>query len=71
VTVARFAMKAGNRSAAAAIVVAVIAQILLGIATLLSGVEIGIAVAHQAMATILLGTLIWGCHALGHGPRPA
>jgi cytochrome c oxidase assembly protein subunit 15 len=71
VTVARFAMKAGNRSAAAAIVVAVIAQILLGIATLLSGVEIGIAVAHQAMATILLGTLIWACHALGHGPRPA
>ncbi|HEY0314878.1 MAG TPA: COX15/CtaA family protein [Sphingomonas sp.] len=72
VTVAGFAMKAGNRPAAAAIVVAVVAQILLGIATLLSGVEIGIAVAHQAMATILLGTLIWGGHALGYaGARPA
>jgi cytochrome c oxidase assembly protein subunit 15 len=68
VTVARFAMKAGNRPAAIAIVVAVGAQILLGIATLMSGVAIPIAVAHQAMATILLGTLIWGGHALGRMP---
>jgi hypothetical protein len=28
-------------------------------------VQIEIAVAHQAMATILLGTLVWGSHALG------
>ncbi|WBO21129.1 COX15/CtaA family protein [Sphingomonas abietis] len=65
VTVARLAMKAGHRPAAIAIVVAVVAQILLGIATLLTGVDIPIAVAHQAMATILLGALIWGSHALG------
>jgi cytochrome c oxidase assembly protein subunit 15 len=65
VMVARFADRAGNRPAAAAIVIAVVAQILLGIATLLTGVEIPIAVAHQAVATILLGTLIWGGHALG------
>jgi cytochrome c oxidase assembly protein subunit 15 len=65
VTVARFAMKAGHNRVAAAIVVAVVAQILLGVATLLSGVRIEVAVAHQAMATILLGTLIWGSHSLG------
>jgi cytochrome c oxidase assembly protein subunit 15 len=71
VAVAHFARQAGNRRAATAIVVVVITQILLGIATLLSGVRIEIAVAHQAMATILLGTLIWGSHALGNGPAPA
>lgn len=64
--VASFAKRAGGNRAATAMVVAVIAQILLGIATLLTGVRIEIAVAHQAMATILLGTLIWGSHALGH-----
>ncbi|WP_454886819.1 COX15/CtaA family protein [Sphingomonas oryzagri] len=65
VAVARFAKQKGNRPAATAIVVAVIVQILLGIATLLTGVRIEVAVAHQAVATILLGTLIWGSHALG------
>ncbi len=63
--VAHFARKAGNRPAAIAIVAAVVIQILLGIATLLSGVAIPIAVAHQAVATLLLGTLVWGGHALG------
>ncbi|WP_019834324.1 COX15/CtaA family protein [Sphingomonas sp. PR090111-T3T-6A] len=71
VMVARFARQAGNRRAAAAIVVAVVAQILLGIATLLTGVDIPIAVTHQAVATILLGTLIWGGHALGQEPQAA
>jgi cytochrome c oxidase assembly protein subunit 15 len=71
VMVARFARKAGNRPAAIAIVVAVVVQILLGIATLLTGVNIPIAVAHQAVATILLGTLIWGGHALGREPAAA
>lgn len=70
VAVARHAMKAGNRAAAVAMVAAVVTQILLGIATLLSGVRIDIAVAHQAVATVLLGTLIWGGHALGR-PRDA
>ncbi|NIJ34377.1 COX15/CtaA family protein [Sphingomonas oligoaromativorans] len=71
VMVARFARQAGNRQAAAAIVVAVVVQILLGIATLLTGVDIPIAVTHQAVATILLGTLIWGGHALGREPKAA
>ena len=65
VMVARFARNAGDRAAATAIVGIVVVQILLGIATLLSGVDLPIAVAHQAGATLLLGALVWGGHALG------
>jgi cytochrome c oxidase assembly protein subunit 15 len=71
VMVAYFALRGGNRVAAIAIGVAVVAQILLGIATLLSGVQIDLAVAHQAMATLLLGAVVWGSHALGRSERPA
>jgi len=63
--VAREAMKRGNKLPCAAIAVAVVAQITLGIATLLSGVDLPIAVAHQAMATLLLGATVWGSHAIG------
>jgi heme a synthase len=63
--VAREARKRGGTGATAAIAVTLVLQILLGIATLLSGVEIEIAVAHQAMATLLLGSLVWGGHVLG------
>ena len=40
-------------------------QILLGIETLLSGVAIPIAAAHQAVAVLLLGTLVLSAHKLG------
>jgi len=63
--VAHFAAKTGARTAAVAIAAAVTAQILLGIATLMSGVAIPIAVAHQATGTLLLGALLWGGHAIG------
>ncbi len=53
---------------AIAVVVAVTVQILLGIATLLSGVELWIAVAHQAMAAVLLATFVVAAHALGRPP---
>ncbi|WP_337137653.1 MULTISPECIES: COX15/CtaA family protein [Sphingomonas] len=43
----------------------VILQIALGIATLLSGVWIVIAVAHQANAALLLVATVWAAHALG------
>jgi heme a synthase len=65
--VARQAATLGSRAPALLIAVALIAQILLGILTLLSGVAIPIAVAHQAVATILLGALVWGGHVLGRG----
>jgi heme a synthase len=62
------AMKAIERRQpvqAAAMLGAVLAQILLGIATLVSGVELVIAVAHQAMAAVLLAAIIAAAHGLG------
>jgi cytochrome c oxidase assembly protein subunit 15 len=50
---------------AAMVAGAVCAQIMLGILTVLSGVQLDIAVAHQGMAVLLLGAVITAAHALG------
>jgi cytochrome c oxidase assembly protein subunit 15 len=55
----------GFRQEAALLAGAVVAQILLGILTLLSGVQIDIAVAHQGMAVLLLGAMLAAAHRLG------
>jgi cytochrome c oxidase assembly protein subunit 15 len=55
----------GVRRSAGALAVLVGMQIVLGIATLLSGVEIHIAVAHQAVAVLLLAAAVAASHALG------
>jgi cytochrome c oxidase assembly protein subunit 15 len=47
---------------------AVLLQILLGILTLLTGVRLGIAVSHQAMAALLLAAIIVVAHRLGERP---
>jgi cytochrome c oxidase assembly protein subunit 15 len=57
----------GYQAAAIAVAVTVTLQILLGIATLLSGVELWIAVAHQAMAALLLAAIVAAAHGLGSG----
>jgi cytochrome c oxidase assembly protein subunit 15 len=44
---------------------AVCTQVLLGILTVLSGVQLDIAVAHQGMAVLLLGAVITASHGLG------
>ncbi|HEX8526858.1 COX15/CtaA family protein [Allosphingosinicella sp.] len=54
----------GQRAASAALAAAVFLQVQLGILTILSGVEIGIAVAHQAMAAVLLGAVLFAAHRL-------
>ena len=59
------AMRGGLVVPGAAVLAAVALQILLGIATLLTGVELWIAVAHQGMAAILLGSIVWTAHRLG------
>jgi len=41
------------------------AQISLGVETLLSGVQLPIAVAHQATAALLLAAMIWAAHGVG------
>jgi cytochrome c oxidase assembly protein subunit 15 len=44
---------------------AVVAQIVLGVLTVISGVLIEVAVAHQGMAVLLLGAMVTAAHRLG------
>jgi len=55
----------GYRIDGAALIGALFAQILLGILTILSGVQIDIAVAHQGMAALLLAATVTVAHRLG------
>lgn len=65
VMLALIARRHGVHAPAALMVGAVALQILLGIATLLTGVELPLAVAHQAMAALLLAAVVITAHALG------
>ncbi|MFT3977277.1 MAG: COX15/CtaA family protein [Sphingomonas bacterium] len=58
------ALKAG-RPVGTVVVLLVVLQVSLGIATLLSGVQIGVAVAHQANAALLLIAAVAAAHTLG------
>ena len=51
-----------DRRASIAIHAAFGTQILLGIATVLTGVALGLAVLHQAVAAALLAATVWGAH---------
>ncbi len=55
----------GLKVQAQAVLFATVFQVMLGIATILSGVEIWLGVSHQAMAAILLGAIVWCAHGLG------
>ena len=44
-------------------------QILLGIATVLTGVAVSLAVLHQAVGAALVAATVWGAHVHGSGPR--
>jgi len=57
-----------ERAASIAIHIAVGIQIVLGIATVMSGVWIYLAVAHQLTGALLLVTTVWAAHVLGR-PR--
>lgn len=61
------AIKARRRWRAAPVVILLLValQIVLGIATLLSGVALPIAAAHQAVAVLLLASLVVAAHRLG------
>jgi len=61
------AWRAGRRRLGEALALAVSVQVLLGIYTILSGVEIHVAVAHQGMAALLLAAVVATAHALGEG----
>jgi len=68
VLVAWRAWRAGHQGAALALLGAVAVQIVLGIATILSGVELWIGVAHQGMAAVLLAALLAAAHRAGERP---
>ena len=63
------ARRAGHGTAGAAVVALVLLQIALGIATLLSGVEIVVAVAHQLNAALLLVASVTAAHAVSAARR--
>jgi heme a synthase len=57
--------QAGGRIESIAIHSAFGTQILLGIATVMTGMNIAIAVLHQAVGAIVVATTVWGAHRLG------
>ena len=65
VVLARRTRKAGSRAASVAIHSAFGVQILLGIATVMTGVNIILAVSHQAVGALLVAATVWGAHVLG------
>jgi heme a synthase len=57
--------KAGARQQSIAIHAALGVQIILGIATVMTGMNIILAVLHQAVGAILVAATMWGAHRLG------
>ena len=55
----------GARAASIAVHAAFGTQIVLGIATVLSGIAIWLAVLHQATGALLVAATVWGAHELG------
>jgi cytochrome c oxidase assembly protein subunit 15 len=69
IMLARRTRKAGVRSASIAIHSAFGVQILLGIFTVMTGMNILLAVSHQAVGALLVAASVWGAHVIGtpHG----
>jgi cytochrome c oxidase assembly protein subunit 15 len=65
VVLSRAARRAGSRPASFAIHCAFGVQILLGIAVVMTGVNITLAVLHQAVGALVVASTAWGCHVLG------
>lgn len=69
IVLARAARAAGNRPASVALHTAFGVQILLGIATVMTGVDIVIAVLHQAVGALVVVSTAWASHAVGRIDR--
>lgn len=65
VLLARRAKQAGARPASIAIHAAFGTQILLGIATVMTNMNIVMAVLHQAVGALVVASTVWGIHLLG------
>ena len=62
------AYRRGRPKEAAILFAAVTLQIALGVATIMSGVQLWLGVAHQGMAALLLAALVVAAHRLGERP---
>jgi len=65
IVLARACKKSGHRPASIAIHGAFGTQILLGIATVVTGVSLWFAVLHQSVGALLVAATAWGVHAVG------
>ena len=65
IVLARKVKQTGARPAAIAIHTAFGTQIVLGIATVMSGIALPLAVLHQAVGALLVASTVWGSHVIG------
>jgi cytochrome c oxidase assembly protein subunit 15 len=65
ILLARAAKRAGNRPASVAIHISFGLQILLGIATVMTGVSLHVAATHQLVGALVVAATAWGAHAIG------
>jgi cytochrome c oxidase assembly protein subunit 15 len=65
VVFARKVKKAGSRRASIAMHSAFGTQIILGIATVTTGVSLPVAVLHQSIGALVLASTVWGAHVVG------
>jgi cytochrome c oxidase assembly protein subunit 15 len=69
IVLARRVKRAGWRRPSIAIHAAFGTQIVLGIATVMSGIALWLAVLHQLVGALLVAATTWGAHAAGSGRR--
>ena len=67
VMLARRSKRMGQRGASIAINATVGTQIILGIATVISGIALPLAVLHQAVGALVVASAAWGAHVAGSG----
>lgn len=65
ILLARKARGAGSRKASVAVHIAFGAQILLGIATVMTGISLWLAVLHQAVGALVVASAVWAVHIIG------
>src|SRR5690606_15261794 len=68
VMLARMVKRAGVRPASVAIHSSFGTQILLGIATVMTGMALWLAVLHQAVGALVVASTAWGLHVIGRRP---
>ncbi|MGD9811856.1 MAG: COX15/CtaA family protein [Sphingobium sp.] len=72
ILLARKSKAAGSRRASIALNAAVGTQILLGISTVMSGIMLPVAVAHQGVGALVVLATTWAAHSIGRsGVKPA